>query len=131
MATAKIIYFNQRKALQEDDTYKHDASLIRVTWTGELLAGRPDLYDYVGDIDCGEVSAYPYEYEKVCDNAFRAFNRVDEGDMEGLKIRSMCVGDIVLFPDGKLYVVQGCGWKEFSGNSLVFWNLPKVEEQGR
>ena len=68
-------------------------------------------------------------HEGVCDDAFRSFNRVEEGDMKGLKIRSMCVGDLVVFDDGKLIVCQGMCWKEVSGHSLKFWALPKVEEQ--
>ena len=52
---AKVIYFNWRKAENEDNirreiernapNMKAGASLKRVTWSGELLDDRPDLYD--------------------------------------------------------------------------------------
>jgi hypothetical protein len=38
--------------------------------------------------------------------------------MEGLHIRSMSVGDFVLFPDGRMYVCQGMGWREESFSSF-------------
>lgn len=122
---AKVLYFNWHKARKEDGVYNPNGSLGRVTWTGELLTDRPDLYDWVDEVDIIPNK----DYISTCDKAFREFNCVEEGDMAGMHIRSMSVGDVVLFPDGNLYVCQGCGWKEFPGNSLVFWNRPKVESQ--
>lgn len=122
---AKIIYFNW---------YKGDAAgLMRPTFTGELLHDRPDLYDMVGEIDVEPT-------EDGCDDAFRAFNRVEEDDMKGMEIRSMSVGDIVLFDNGKMFVVQGMGWKAIDNvlplpvgpgvDKLAFWARPKVARQG-
>jgi hypothetical protein len=64
-------------------------------------------------------------------DAFRAFNYLEDGDMKDLKIRSMSVGDVVLFDDAAMYVVQGTGWKHIPAgiDKLAFWGLPKIEEQ--
>ncbi len=124
---AKVIYFNWRKAEKEDLACQCDSmtrlSLKRVTWTGELLSDRPDLYDNVGEI------GVPDSSENSCELAFRAFNRVLDGDMSGMTIRSMSVGDLVVFDDSKLFVCYGSGWNAVSGHSLAFWALPLVKEQ--
>ena len=129
---AKILYFNWTKANKEDGVYNPKGSLGRVRWTGELLVDRPDLYDHVGNIECAEAG------ETACGEAFRKFNRVEEGDMEGMNIRSMSVGDVVLFDDSRMFVVQGMGWKEIpteaffeTAGKLAFWARPEVKEQSQ
>lgn len=128
---AKVIYFNWNKARNED--FKSDRnlspSLMSVTWSTGLLIDRPDLYDYVGDFEVSGENLRTFSYEGVCNGAFRRFNRVEADDMAGLNIRSMSVGDIVLFDDGRLFVVHGMGWKEFSGNFDKFNKLSKVNQQ--
>ena len=123
MSDAKIIYFNWHKLNQEPRPTEGASLFVRVNPCGELLVDRPDLYDYVADI------AADGDHIETCDRAFRAFNRVEDGDMPNSQVRSMCVGDLVVFDDGRLFVCQGCGWKEFVGHSLKFWALPKVTTQ--
>lgn len=124
---AKIIYFNWYRVA---NTAEHDL-LARATMGGNVLVDRPELYDVVGEIDLTPD-------ETGCDVAFRAFNRVEEGDMEGLTIRSMSVGDIVLFdgPDAKMFVCKGMGWEEIpreafceTEGKLAFWARPLVKTQ--
>jgi len=89
-------------------------------FTGRFFPANPELYSYVGDIET------PGSEESDCEFVFRKFNRVEDGDMEGMNIRSMSVGDAVLFENGSLYFCQGMGWSLCTGNSLAFWNLPKA-----
>jgi len=124
----KVVYFNWEKARIEDErdcaSKPHKSSFLSVTWTGELLTDRPDLYDCVGDwmgLDGNHIDA--------CDEIFRAYNRVEPGDMADLPIRSMSVGDLVVFDDGELIVCQGMGWKSYTGHSLAFWAIPKSSFQ--
>lgn len=120
---AKIIYFNHNRASRLNPNTEFG---WRVTLRGDFYFGSPGLYDYVGDISHDVTDG-----EELANIAFRAFNRVEVGDMAGLRIRSMCVGDALLLDDGTLIVCKGIGWETFPAGMLDagFHHLPKVDRQ--
>lgn len=116
---AKILYFNWYKGAT--------SNRMSVTLSGEIATDRPDLYDCVGEVDVDPTIA-------ACEKVFRDYNRVEEGDMDGMEIRSMSVGDIVLFHDGTAIAVAGCGWNEqklLGHNRLGLWSRETVKRQDR
>lgn len=106
----RLFYLNWSKT--------RDTTFHRATWEGKFFIEHPNLYDLVwqGDIE-GEREPEDFLYEK--------FNI---GDREGKRIRSMSVGDVVVY-DGKFVVCQGMGWKTYDEPPAWMGDATEVDQQ--
>ena len=91
---AKVIYAKWR-SMSRDESF--NVSM------GEVI-NNPALYEVIGVYEVDEET-----HEAVCERLFERFNIGDHG---GKNVRSMSVGDIVLFPEGQAFLCAGCGWKK-------------------
>ena len=127
---AKVLYLNWHKLEREQRLSLPNSSCsaraAQLTLSGDFVADRPDLYDHV----------YTYVYADldphVEDTLFARLNIEDRSKFIPAKhrIRSMCVGDVVLLGD-KAIVCQGMGWKMIDSVPDAFKNLEEVDEQAR
>lgn len=106
----KLFYLNWNKI--ENDDVRRPAK-----WTGAFFADRSDLYDLVFTREFPDVMVSQPE-----DFLFEKFNI---GGREGKHIRSMCVGDVVVY-DGKAVICQGMGW--VSQQIAPSWALERMDE---
>jgi hypothetical protein len=137
----KVIYLNWRKCDTEDEKTRKfvpDApSIGRGRWTGELMADRPDLYNNVAEMNyiaSPRDVATEKQRESYADSLFEMFNLHihkiwNTSNGKPKRLRSLSVGDAIVFDNGHMVVCQGMGWKHVSGNSLAFWALPEVDAQ--
>jgi len=60
---------------------------------------------------------------ELLERIWRDFNCVDGTELcVRLRVRSMCVGDIVHFPEtGRWFIVEGCGWYEATAEQVEKW----------
>lgn len=95
-----------------------DTTFHRATWEGKFFIDRPDLYDLVWQ---GEVtsSASPEDF---------LFTKFNIGDREGKRIRSMSVGDVVVY-DEKFVICQGVGWKTYDEPPAWMVEAKEVDQQ--
>lgn len=72
-------------------------------------------------------------HEVACDELFSRFNHAHPGvtgqDAERYGCRSMSVGDMVWFDDGKRFVCCGCGWAEI--DSAKSDEILRMEDFGK
>lgn len=116
----KLFYANWNKADREDDRPgRTEAGLkVRISMGGDLLTDRPDLYDLIFEWDF-EDGAEPEDF------LFEQFNIGDHGNK---RIRSMSVGDVVVY-NGKAVVCQGMGWKTVDAPAWMVERTGEVDEQ--
>jgi len=110
-----LVYANLEKLRELDDNRK---SLLAVTDRGELLDD-PLLYEKVFDGDMDENDP------DFLENLFEQFNI---GDFGGRPVRSMSVGDLVVFGDGSGVLCTSVGWVGVSAEHAVAKRfLPKED----
>lgn len=117
----KLFYANWHKTHAEDDKNPNRTSPglhVRVACVGDFLVDRPDLYDLVFEWDF-ENDARPEDF------LFEQFNIGDRGVK---RIRSMSVGDVVVY-NGKAVVCQGMGWKTVDAPAWALERTDEVDEQ--
>lgn len=94
----KLVYANWEKLHELPD----DRKLLCEVMFGKVLEDNPEYYDTVFEGETDDPTKLPDEL----------FERFNIGDRGGKHVRSMSVGDLVIFEDGRAVVCAPVGWKE-------------------
>lgn len=79
------------------------STAVAICTCGVFRSDDPSLYEVAAEVETDS------DTEADCGSLFERFNIGDHG---GERIRSMSVGDVIVFGSDRTFVVQGMGWKE-------------------
>lgn len=59
--------------------------------------------------------------DEFADMVWDALNNPESHALQSLKVRSMSIGDLILFPDATFYVAVNYGWRSLGREEAIEW----------
>ena len=112
-----------------DELRKLDENLLFKVMTGKVAEDKPELYEAVFCGECDDADCATERGRAAL--AERLFERFNIGDHGGLRIRSLSVGDLLVFDGGPTLLCAPAGWDEIDFDPKPDFSLTLLDAARR